>query len=71
MAVKSKEYRDYTKAELEDKLRSLEEELFNLKFASKIAKLDKPHKVKIARRDIARIKTFLRQQEIKEKSSSK
>ncbi len=71
MAVKSKEYKDYTRAELEDRLRTLEEELFNLKFASKTTKLDKPHKVKIARRDIARIKTFLRQLEIKEQNTGK
>lgn len=67
MATKSKEYKDYTKPELDDKLRQLEEELFNLKFQSKISKLDKPHKIKLVRHDIARIKTFLRQLEIKEK----
>ena len=63
---KSKEYKDYTKAELEDKLRQLEEELFNLKFQSKTTKLDKSHKIKLTRRDIARIKTFLRALELKQ-----
>ncbi len=67
MAIKSKEYNDYTKPELDDKLRQLEEELFNLKFQSKVAKLDKPHKIKLVRRNIARIKTFLRKLEIKVK----
>ncbi|MFH1459730.1 MAG: 50S ribosomal protein L29 [Candidatus Omnitrophota bacterium] len=66
MAIKSKEYRDYTKPELDDKLRQLEEELFNLKFQAKTSKLDKPHKIKIVRRDIARIKTFLNQLKNKE-----
>lgn len=64
--AKTKEYADYTKPELEDKLRQLEEALFNLKFQAKTAKLDKPHKIKIARRDLARIKTFLRRLEIKD-----
>jgi len=65
MASKSKEYRDYTRPELDDKLRQLEEELFNLKFQSKVSKLDKPHKIKLVRHDIARVKTFLRQLDIK------
>ena len=42
--AKTKEYADYTKPELEDKLRQLEEALFNLKFQAKTAKPDKPHK---------------------------
>jgi large subunit ribosomal protein L29 len=66
MAIKSKEYGDYTKPELDDKLRQIEEELFKLKFQAKTTKLDKPHKIKIARKDIARVKTFLRKLEIKE-----
>ena len=68
MAIKSKEYKDYAKPELDDKLRQLEEELFNLKFKSKTSKLDKPHKIKLVRRDIARVKTFLRQLQNKENS---
>jgi len=64
MAIQSKEYKDYTKPELDDKLRQLEEELFNLKFQSKTAKLDKPHKIRLVRRDIARIKTSLRRLEL-------
>ncbi|MBU1087261.1 MAG: 50S ribosomal protein L29 [Candidatus Omnitrophica bacterium] len=71
MAIKSKEYSDYAKPELDDKLRQLEEELFNLKFQSKTTKLDKSHKIKLTRRDIARVKTFLRKLELKEKSKAK
>lgn len=65
MAIKSKEYKDYTSPELEDKLKQLEEELFKLCFQAKTTKLDKPHKIRIVRRDIARIKTFLRKLELK------
>lgn len=68
MAMKSKEYKDYAKPELDDKLKQLEEELFSLKFQAKTSKLDKPHKIKLVRRDIARIKTFLGQLQTKEKS---
>ena len=71
MAVKTKEYNDYTKPELEDKLRQLEEEIFKLKFQAKTAKLDKPHKIKLVRKDIARVKTFLRQVELKESAAGK
>ncbi|MCP4648940.1 MAG: 50S ribosomal protein L29 [PVC group bacterium] len=71
MAIKTKEYGDYTQPELEDKLRQLEEELFNLKFQAKTSKLDKPHKIKLVRRDIARIKTFLRRLEIKTAAETK
>ena len=66
MDAKTKEYADYTRLELEDKLRQLEEELFKLKFQAKTAKLDKSHKIKVTRKDVARIKTFLRRLEIKE-----
>ena len=59
MAEKAKQYNDYTKPELEDALRQLEEELFNLKFQAKTTKLDKPHKIRMVRRDIARVKTSL------------
>ncbi len=68
MAMKSKEFKEYAKPELDDKLRQLEEELFRLKFQSKTSKLDKPHKIKLVRRDIARIKTFLKQLQIKEQT---
>ncbi|MCG2712293.1 MAG: 50S ribosomal protein L29 [Candidatus Omnitrophica bacterium] len=68
MAIKSKEYKDYQKPELDEKLKQLEEELFNLKFQAKTSKLDKPHKIKLVRRDIARVKTFLRQLQAKEQS---
>lgn len=71
MATKSKEYSDYAKPELDDKLRQLEEELFNLKFQAKTTKLDKSHKIKFTRKDIARVKTFLTQLELKEKSKAK
>jgi large subunit ribosomal protein L29 len=71
MAIKSKEYSDYVKPELDDKLKQLEEELFNLKFQSKTTKLDKSHKIKLTRKDIARVKTFLRKLELKEKSKAK
>jgi len=59
MASNAKQYNDFTKPELEDALRQLEEELFKLKFQAKTSKLDKPHKIRLARRDIARVKTNL------------
>ncbi|MBI4846653.1 MAG: 50S ribosomal protein L29 [Candidatus Omnitrophica bacterium] len=69
MAQTSKEFKDYTKPELEDKLRQFEEELFNLKFQAKISQLDKPHRIKLLRRDIARINTFLRRIQLTDETS--
>ncbi|RKY36461.1 MAG: 50S ribosomal protein L29 [Candidatus Omnitrophota bacterium] len=66
MANKTEEYKDYTKLEIEDKLRQLEEELFTLRVKIKAFKLDKPHRIKLTRRNIARLKTFLKQIELKE-----
>jgi large subunit ribosomal protein L29 len=59
MASTMKQYNDFTKPELEDALRQLEEELFKLRFEAKTNKLDKPHKIRLARRNIARVKTNL------------
>ncbi|MFR1214178.1 MAG: 50S ribosomal protein L29 [Acutalibacteraceae bacterium] len=51
-------------AELETKLKDLKAELFNLRFQLAINQLDNPMRVSAVKKDIARVKTVLRENEI-------
>ncbi len=51
--------RNLTVEELEAKLRTLREEVFNLRFRNSMAQLDNPLRLRGVRRDIARIETVL------------
>lgn len=53
-----------TADELSLKLQELEEERWKLRFRSGTQKIDNPLRLRILRRDIARIKTALRQSEL-------
>ena len=57
----AKELRDLTQSELELKLKSLKEELFNLRFQLAINQLDNPMRITAVKRDIARVSTVLRE----------
>lgn len=61
--MKTNELKDMTAAELNEKLGELKQELFNLRFQHAVNQLDNPLRMKAVKKDIARIKTFLRQQE--------
>lgn len=63
--MKAKEIRDMTNDELQLKLTSLKEELFNLRFQLATGQLDNPMRVKDVRLGIARVKTILRERELK------
>lgn len=69
MVLKPSELRNLTKEELLAKLNSLKGELYNLRYESASGRVEKPHKVKQTRRDIARILTILREKEIGEKGN--
>ena len=56
--------------ELKIRLRDTEEELTNLKFQLALRQLDNPLKVRYARRDIARLKTVIRENELKIRKSA-
>ena len=51
-------------AELEKKLADEKEELFNLRFQMAAGQLENPMRIREARKNIARIKTRLRQREL-------
>jgi large subunit ribosomal protein L29 len=59
--VKIKEVRDKSKDELDQELRELNAELFNLRSKKVTSQLDKPHKFKEIKKTIARIKTVLKE----------
>ena len=63
--MKAAEIRDLSVAELNEKLSDLKAELFNLRFQHAINQLENPMRMKEVKKDIARIKTVLRQLELK------
>ncbi len=63
--MKAAEIRELNSAELNEKLSDLKAELFNLRFQHAINQLDNPLRIKVVKRDIARIKTVLRENELK------
>ncbi|MGN0666965.1 MAG: 50S ribosomal protein L29 [Huintestinicola sp.] len=60
--MKASEVRDMTTVELENKLVDLKKELFALRFQHTVNQLDNPARLKAVKKDIARIKTILREQ---------
>ena len=62
--MKAEEIRAMTSAELGKKLDDLKGELFNLRFQMVTAQLDNPMRIREVRRDIARVKTILREREL-------
>jgi large subunit ribosomal protein L29 len=61
--IKPGDLRDQSPEELADRVRSLEEELFNLKFQHGTNQLENPMRVKQTKRDIARVKTVIREKQ--------
>lgn len=67
--VKARELRDYSYQELVDRLKEAKEELFNLRFQAATGQLDNTSRVVETKRDIARIRTVMREQELSEEAS--
>ncbi|MET3590056.1 large subunit ribosomal protein L29 [Bartonella silvatica] len=59
--MKATELRGRTPDEMKDELAQLKREQFNLRFQKATGQLEKTARVRQVRRDIARVKTFLRQ----------
>jgi len=62
--MKAKEVRQLSGKELNSKLLELKSELFNLRFQLATGQLDNPLRIKVVRKDIARVKTILREREL-------
>ncbi len=56
--------REMTSAELEVKVKEYKTELFNLRFQKATGQLENPLRIKLIKKDIARIKTIIREREI-------
>ena len=61
--MKIQDIRDLSTQELEDKVKDLKEELFNLRFQHAVNQLENPKRLQAVKKDIARVKTFIRKQE--------
>ncbi len=55
------DFRSKTPAQLKDQLLQLKKEQFNLRFQVATGQLEKTARIKIVRRDIARVQTILRE----------
>lgn len=62
--MKAKEIRSLSSSELEKRLAELKEELFNLRFQLATGQLDNPMRIREVRKDIARVKTIMREREL-------
>ena len=62
--MKVKEIRELSTADIEKKIVSSKEELFNLRFQQATGNLEKPSQIKELRHQIARLKTVLREREL-------
>jgi large subunit ribosomal protein L29 len=52
-----------TKAEIEQKIRSLKEQVFSLRAEFTSGRVERPHRLRQAKRDIARCCTILKEKE--------
>jgi large subunit ribosomal protein L29 len=57
--MKAKEVRDWTADEQAQKLAEAEKELFNLHIQQASGQLEKPDRIRVVKREIARIKTVM------------
>jgi len=62
--MKAQDIRDWDNTEIEARLRELKEEQFKLRFAGATMELENPRMFRNIRRDIARLKTILREREL-------
>ncbi|MDD5987826.1 MAG: 50S ribosomal protein L29 [Eubacteriales bacterium] len=56
--------REMTTAELNDELNKMKKDLFNLRFQHVTGQLENPIKMRDTKRDIARVKTIIREKEL-------
>ncbi|HEX30244.1 50S ribosomal protein L29 [Candidatus Poribacteria bacterium] len=67
--MKARELRMRSTEELQSELERLKDQLFSLKFQRVVGRLENPNQIRQIKRDIARIKTILREREHEEGKS--
>ena len=65
MASKVEKMRDLNTAELENREQELSEQVFRLRFQLTTGQAEAIPRLRLARRDLARVKTLLRERELK------
>ncbi|HIS49033.1 MAG TPA: 50S ribosomal protein L29 [Candidatus Gallacutalibacter pullistercoris] len=68
--MKAAEIREMNHEELTAKLKDLKAELFNLRFQLAINQLDNPMRINAVKKDIARVKTIIRENELKDSANA-
>lgn len=63
--MKARELRELTVAELNAKLLDLKTELFNLRFQMATGQLENNSRIRLVKKDIARVKTLIHESELK------
>ena len=63
--MKASKFHEMTDAELAQKLVDLKTEFFNLRFQSVTGQLNNPLTIREVKRDVARVKTIIRERELK------
>jgi large subunit ribosomal protein L29 len=66
--MKPEDIRELTDDEIRDRIAELKEEQFRLRFRSATMQLENPKLINQIRRDIARMKTVLRERELAQQS---
>ena len=64
--MKNSEIRQLSNEEIMKKIEECKEELFNLRFNAATGNLEKPSRIRELRKLVARMKTVLRERELKE-----
>jgi large subunit ribosomal protein L29 len=62
--MKARDFKDLTKEELLKRKKDLKEEMFNLRFQHSTGQLENTSRMKVVKKDVARLETVLRQQEL-------
>ncbi|MCF8081241.1 MAG: 50S ribosomal protein L29 [Desulfobacterales bacterium] len=65
--MKPNEIRDMNPDEMQQKLKDLKQELFNLRFQHEVGQLENSARLKQIRKDIARVQTVFRHFELQQK----
>ena len=69
--LKIKDLRELSNKELETKIRDTKKELFGLRMKQSTGTLEKPSKLRELRKDVARMKTIMRERELQEGQNGK
>jgi len=64
--TKMEEFRKLSTEELNNKIKESKEELFNLRFQQATGNLEKPVRLRELRKEVAKMKTIIRERELEE-----